>query len=193
MLKSFTVLLILSFTACSGIEKKSSQHPSIKTNSTETFTFRPKGSIYSVEFPSKPQITESIVPIGEKQNIGTNAEFVNYTDGSVLKAEYSASEDFKKLPEKNLRDALYKGMKNWAEFNGFNNPTFQFVDDNLGTHLSLVAYKKLKYQDKDYPYIFNVHWFVKDSHFMILNTGSPSEVYPTETVHKFIKSIKLSN
>ncbi len=160
---------------------------SLVDNSSYKYQF--SGNEYSVNFDSKPKITNSSTPFSGQMLKSEIAELNLPQINTFCRAEC-----FNHEMTNITRDYTYKFLNDYAEYNGLSYPSFEYEENSFGKVGTLRAYKTLTDKNGQKQKVtFYSKVFVGKTSVMILYVGCLSEDYPTPEITKFLSSVKRIN
>jgi hypothetical protein len=185
----FAIWIIVALSNIVAANDKSADQSST-TDRPLTFKYSPEGSIYEIEFMTKPKISEISTTDGKAILKAEVAELVMTEDKGYIKSEFIILG--KDTVKHFSTDALYSILKQYSISNGLSNPEFRNSENELGKQVDLRGYKTLKDEDLNERHlIMTAHLYFKENNVMILYGVSEAKDYPTPGITKFLNSIRL--
>lgn len=159
--------------------------PQNKNN--QEYVYSPISNEYSVVFKEKPNFKTTAIPFGEDIIEGETAELILYEDNSFQRAESFNLENIS--TDEIDKDYVHKFLKEYFEYIGFSYPTFHYEVTELGKVGSVRAYKTLMDNNEERKVTYFAQIYIGEKSVMILYVGCASNIYPTNSISAFLKSI----
>jgi hypothetical protein len=156
------------------------------------YLYSPDGSLFEVEFPSKPFI-ENTKRATNPHNISEEvASLVLEEDSTVLTASFELySFSFDSVPKDKLLDMLKKE----AVLKGLVGAEVRYEPSALGVRYIIKGSKftKIPNSNKEIELLHVYNWYFKKGNLFFVSVVCPVNLYPTKQITKFLGTLKLKD
>jgi hypothetical protein len=152
--------------------------------------YSPSGSLFQVEFPSRPDIRNTKRATNPNNIHAEVANLVLEEDSTALTVNfelYSSSFDF--VPKSKLLDMLEKE----ALSKGLHNVEVYYESSSLGGRFTIKGLKmaQIENSNKNIELLHIDYWYFKRGNLFCVSVVCPVNLYPTREITDFLGTLKL--